>query len=177
MSSMTSMTESPAAQSSEEAFLDEMKQKAGRWIVRGMIVGPVGVLVLVEQWFGEVGIVFGGAGVGYGILFVWFGIQWLRLLPAAHKALDMPPVDVRLEVKRNLGMWKRSTNAQLWHKDSVAPPSLAQFSETMHWAKPRFLTVDKAPAKVFGTPAKGATVVVSCSDGVLAGRIKRSHLS
>jgi hypothetical protein len=176
-SSMTSTTDPQNDPSPETAFLGEMRQKAWRWMARGLAVGVVAVVVLAGHLLGKVGVVVGGVGAGYGLILIWLGVEWLRLLPYAHNALKMPPVDVRLEVKRNLGMWKRSTNAQLWPKDSVTPPSLAQFSETMHWAKPRLMSVDKVPAKVFGTPTTGAIVVVSCADGVVAGRIKRSHLS
>jgi hypothetical protein len=162
--------------SPEATFLDEMRQRALRWIGVGAVVTLVAALILAGNWLGETGVVIGGAGLIVGLFFVWFGFAWLRILPQARAALGESPTEARLETKRNPGVWKRSTNAQLWPMDSAATPSLAQFSETLHWAKPRYLAVDKVPAKVYGRPTTGATVVVSCLDGVLAGRIKRSHL-
>jgi hypothetical protein len=176
MSSMTGTTDLAAAPSPEAAFLDEMQQKARKWIASGTAATVIGALVLAAN-FGEIGVVLGCAGVGSGLFFVWFGFAWLRLLPKARVALTMPATDVGLATGRKMGVWKRSTFAELWPKDSVNPPSLAQFSETMHWAKPRYLTVDKVPAKVYGYPIAGATVVASCPDGVVVGRIKRSHLT
>lgn len=174
MSSMTSTTDLVAASSPEAAFLDEMQQKARKWIASGAAATVIGALVLAAN-LGEVGVVFGGASVGFGLFLLWFGFAWLRLLPRARVAITIPPIDVRLETWRGIGFWRRFTNAQLWPKDSVTPPSLAQFSETMHWAKPRYMIIDKVPAKVYGYPIAGATVVASCPDGVVVGRIKRSH--
>jgi hypothetical protein len=168
-------TEAVISPSSEAAFLDEMRRLATRWIGFGFIAAVVGALVLAGQ-FGEAGVILGSICAGAGLVYVWLGFAWLRLLPKARVALTIRPVDVRLQTRRNLGMLRRSTFAQLWPKDSVTPPSLAQFSETFHWAKPRYMMVDKIPAKIYGTPTKDATVVVSCPDGVLVGRIKRSHL-
>jgi hypothetical protein len=169
-------TEAAASPSLEAAFLDEMRGRATRWIGIGVLLAVVSACILVAELLGSKGVIVGCVGAGLGVFFVWFGFVWLRILPEAQAALAEPSIDVRLEAKRNAGVWQRSTNAQLWSKDSVTPPSLAQFSETFHWAKPRYLAVDKIPAKVYGTPIKNATVVVSCSDGVLVGRIKRSHL-
>lgn len=171
---MTGTTDLAAPPSPEAAFLDEMQQKAKQWIVIGVVLAVVSSLVLAAN-LGEVGVVTGGAGLIFGLFLVWFGFAWLRLLPKARIALTLPPIDVRLQTWRGTGYWRRFTNAQLWPKDSVHPPSLAQFSETMHWAKPRYLTVDKVPAKVYGYPIAGATAVASCPDGVVVGRIKRSH--
>lgn len=171
---MTGTTDLVAAPSPEAAFLDEMQRKAKQWIVIGVVLVVVGALVLAGN-FGEVGVIVGSVGVGFGLFLVWFGFVWLRLLPKARMALAIPPIDLGLETRRNIGLLRRTTFAQLWPKDAVHPPSLAQFSETMHWAKPRYMTVDKVPAKVYGYPIAGATVVASCPDGVVVGRIKRSH--
>jgi hypothetical protein len=175
MSSSPGTINGAISSSPEAAFLEEMRQRALRWIGSGAAVAVVGALVLATDLLGGASVVFGIAGVGYGLFLVWLGFAWLRLLPKAHTALIAPPINMRLKANRNMGVWKRSTNAQLWPNDSVTPPPLALFSETLHWAKPRYLTVDKVPAKVFGRPTAGATVVVSCSEGVLAGRIKRSQ--
>jgi hypothetical protein len=80
MSSMTSTTDPQTAPSPEVAFLDEMQQKARKWIASGAVATVIGALVLAAN-FGEVGVVLGCAGVGSGLFFVWFGFAWVRLLP------------------------------------------------------------------------------------------------
>lgn len=160
--------------SPEAAFLAEMQRNAKQWIGYGFVAAVVGGGVLAAD-LGEGGVILGSVAAGCGLFFVWFGFAWLKLLPKARVALTMPPVDVRLETRRNPGLLRRTTFAQLWPKDSVTPPSLAQFSETMHWAKPRYVMADKVPAQVYGYPVAGAVVVASCAEGVVIGRIKRSH--
>jgi hypothetical protein len=162
--------------SREIAFLDDMKEWALRWILRGATAAAIGAILLAAHLLGHLGVVFGFVGVLGGPFFVVVGLLWLRLLPAARKALEEVPLEARIEVgilKGGYG-FSRSTMARLW---SPGPDSywLAKFSETMHWQTPRLLTVNRVPAQVYGAPTRGAAVVVTCSEGVVVGRIRGSR--
>jgi hypothetical protein len=162
--------------SRELALLDEMHERATHLALGGPAAAAIGAVLLAGDLGGHLGLVFGWVGVLGGPLFFFFGLAWFRLLPAAREALTETPIDVRLEVKLLRGGYgfKRFTMARLW----PAVPSdqwLANFSETMHWQAPRLLTVNRVPARVYGAPTRGTAVVVSCSQGVVIGRIRRSR--
>jgi hypothetical protein len=163
-------------ESREGALLDEMYARATRLVLAGLAGVAIGVVLRLGDLGGHLGLVFGWVGVLGGSFFVLIGLGWFRLLPAAREALTQSPIAARLEVKVLKGGYgfSRFTMARLW----PAGPSdqwLANFSETMHWQTPRFLTVDRVPAKVYGAPVRGAAVVVSCPQGVVVGRIRGSR--
>ena len=85
-------TEAVISPSSEAAFLDEMRRLAMRWIGFGFIAAVVGALVLAGQ-FGEAGVILGSICAGAGLVYVWLGFAWLRLLPKARVALTIRPVE------------------------------------------------------------------------------------
>lgn len=161
----------------ERAVLDEMHDEAMRLIWGGLAAAVVGAILLGAHAFAHAGLVLGFVGVLGGPLFVGLGLAWLRLLPAAQIALNEAPRDIRLEVKILKGGYgfSRFTMARLWSAD-VDGRELAKFSETVHWQKPRLFSVDRVPARVFGLPVRGAAVVVSCEEGIVVGRIRRSHI-
>lgn len=160
----------------EMAFLDEMRVRATWWVVSGVVAALLGAWLLAGHLLGHVGVVFGFVGVLGGPFFLLVGSSWLRLLPSARVALRQVPVEARLEVQVLKGGYgfNRSTMARLWPA-AQADRWLAKFSETMHWQTPRLLAVDRVPAQVYGQPTPGAVVVASCSQGVVVGRLKRSH--
>jgi len=162
--------------SREIAFLDEMHEQATRWAGGGAAATVVGAILLAGNLLGHLGVVFGFVGVLGGPFFVAVGLAWFRLLPAAREALTMAPIEARLEVQIAKGGYgfSRSTMAKLWPAGSN-DRWLAKFSETMHWQTPRLFSADRVPAHVYGAPARGAAVVASCSQGVVVGRIRRSH--
>jgi hypothetical protein len=43
------------------------------------------------------------------------------------------------------------------------------------WSRPFRLAVTKAPAKVYGSPARGSVVVVTFAEGMLVGRIGQTQ--
>jgi hypothetical protein len=153
-----------------------MQERATRWTLGGVAAAVIGAILLAGHLLGHLGIVFGFVGVLGGPFFVFVGLSWFRLLPAAREALREVPLETRLEVQILKGGYgfSRSTKAQLWPIGSD-DHWLAKFSETMHWQTPRLLTVNRVPARVYGAPTRGTTVVVSCQEGVVAGRIRRSQ--
>lgn len=167
----------PATNEREGLVLDEMHDEALRLIMGGSAAVVIGGLLLAAHAFGHAGVVLGFVGVLGGPLFAGIGIAFLRLLPAARAALEQPPRDVRLEMKVLKGGYgfRRFTMARLWSADADGR-ELAKFSESVHWQKPKVFSVDRAPARIFGSPVRGAAVVVSCHEGVVVGRIRRSHV-
>ena len=163
--------------SREIAFLGEMHERATRLTLRAAAAAVVGAMLLIANLGGHLGLVFGWVGVLGGPYFLLIGLTWFRLLPTAHKALAEAPIDARLEVKLVKGGYgfKRFTMARLWPAASN-DQWLATFSETMHWHSPGLLAVNRVPARVYGVPARGRVIVASCSQGVVVGRIRRSHL-
>jgi hypothetical protein len=163
--------------SREGAFLDEMREQASRWALSGAVATLIGAVLLAGHVLGHLGVIFGFVGVLGGPFFVGVGLAWLRLLPQARAALTEAPSQARLEVHMLKGGYgfNRATAATLWPVSSDER-WLAKFSETMHWQTPRFLSVNRVSAQVYGAPQRGAAVVVSCPEGVVVGRIRRSHL-
>jgi hypothetical protein len=106
---------------------------------------------------------------------VSMGLWWLWRLPAAREALKSPPLDVRLEVTPlRAGYGARYTSVQIWPANSE-DHMLAKLKEMMHWQTPKYWSVTRTPAKLYGMPTRGTMVVVSCREGVVIGRIGRSH--
>jgi hypothetical protein len=85
-----------------------------------------------------------------------------------------PVLDARLQITLRKGYGGLPyTTAQLWPADPEAPSLLARFGS--QYSAPRLIAMDKAPAKIHGTPNKGGVVVVTCPQAVLVGRIGLSH--
>ncbi|MFI4993270.1 MAG: hypothetical protein ACHQCH_06600 [Solirubrobacterales bacterium] len=98
---------------------------------------------------------------------------FLRLLPDARQALNTQPVDMMFERRYQLSRVE-AWRARLWTTDVQDRP-LAWFG-SVQWATPLLMTAHKVGAKVYGTPKLGSAVVVSCSQGLLVGRIILSHV-
>jgi|GEM_PF-4596076 len=120
-----------------------------------------------------VGVVLSWAGVVVGLGLAWRGIRASSLLGLARSSLNGQAFDLRLEtrVRRAAYGGQPSTSALLWADDSGTP--LAWFDWQM--SQPQLVALDKTPAKVYGAPTRGAVVVVSCPQAIVAGRVKRSH--
>ena len=67
MSSSTGTTNLAISSSPEAAFLDEMRQRAVRWIASGAAVTLVAALILAADLLGTASVVFGGAGLIVGL--------------------------------------------------------------------------------------------------------------
>jgi hypothetical protein len=112
------------------------------------------------------------AGILVGLGLAWRGMRASQLLGVARTSLTGPTYDVQLEIRVRRGYGGQPhTSALIWGVDPGTP--LAWFDWQM--SEPEFVSMDKAPAKIFGTPVRRAVVVVSCPQAVVAGRIKRSH--
>ncbi|MGN6257337.1 MAG: hypothetical protein ACTHN3_06270 [Solirubrobacterales bacterium] len=120
-----------------------------------------------------VGVILGWAGLVVGLGLAWQGIRASSLLGAARSSLNGQAFDLRLEtrVRRAAYGGLPTSSALLWGDDPQTP--LAWFDWQM--SQPQLVAVDKTPAKVYGAPTRGAVVVVSCPQAIVAGRVKRSH--
>jgi hypothetical protein len=155
-----------AGPSRERAFLD-------RWSFAGSVVLAVFGVLAVTSLSSEIPGLAGGLAVFFGVFLAWGYVLYLRLLPQAREALDTQPVDMLFERRYRLSKWE-PWRARLWVTDGQERP-LAWFG-SVQWATPLFMTTQKVAAKVYGAPKSGSAVVVSCSQGVLVGRINLSHV-
>jgi hypothetical protein len=119
-----------------------------------------------------VGVILSWAGLVIGLGLAWRGLRASNLLKLARTSLVGEAFDVCLEIRvRRAYGGQPTTSAFLWGDDSEMP--LAWFDWQM--SQPQLVAVDKTPAKVYGAPTRGAVVVVSCPQAIVAGRVKRSH--
>jgi hypothetical protein len=159
----------------QAAFLNDSEVYAKRRIGMGVIISVIGALLLAGHWLGQVGVLLGGVGVLTGPGFVWGYLRWLKVLPKAQESLKSEPLDVRLEIRIHPSYPHHYTTAWLWPADADKDGRpLARFSSA-RLSSPRNMAVDKVPAQVYGAPIRGAAVVVACTQGVLAGRIRWSR--
>jgi hypothetical protein len=131
----------------------------------------ISILIHGAEHLIDIGEVVGWIAVIVGAGFELSGLPGLRALSKARESLKTSPIDARLktELGRSYGglPYKK---AQLWPDDSGSSRVLAQFVGGQ-WSMPRYMTVDKVSAQVYGAPTRGEMVVVSCSEGMLFGRI------
>ena len=141
---------------------------------------------LAHGWgIDQVGRILRWVAILIGPSYAWVGLRSLRLLTSAHDSLRGPIYNVRVEAKilKSYGaltpskaparIWP-SNSARLEHRQIASP--LAQFG-WQQLSQPELVQLDMVSAKVYGAPAKGAVVVVSCPKAVLVGRLKWSHFS
>lgn len=150
------------------AVIAAMQRRARRWIWLGVLCLVAGVVVVAA------GARPGVLAIVVGFVLVWTSYRWLGMLPRARASLNATPIDARVESSIYSIKGGRNTSVQLWTAD---PDShfLASFSSSYHRSEPRLMETNMAPAKVYGTPVKGAVVTVTCASGVLVGRISRSR--
>ena len=161
-----------AIPSREAACLDRLAERSKWGIAVGLVLLAVGTGVLATLSSGTARL-FGAVGAFCGLGFIWGFVLYLRLLGRARESLKVSPLDLLLERKFQLSKTASAFPATLWAVDSRERP-LAWFSSTQ-WSVPLVMTADRVPARVYGAPTRGAVVVVSCSKGVLAGRISFSR--
>lgn len=154
--------------SKEAAWLDGIERRANWGLTFGLVLAAVGALLLATTSASAAGGVASFLGLGLLLSFAY----WRRLLPHARESLREPPLDLLLERRLQLSRTE-GTPARLWALDSREHP-LAWFG-SMQWSKPHFLTANMVPARVYGAPASRSVVVVSCSRGLLLGRIGLSR--
>jgi hypothetical protein len=146
--------------------------KHGIWIYLALMAFWLAYPVVHGSGVEGVGVILGWAGLVVGLGLAGRGLRASSLLSVARSSLNEQAFDVRLEIRvRRAYGGQPITSALIWGEDSATP--LAWFDWQM--SEPELVAVDKAPAKVYGAPTKRAVVVVSCSQAVLAGHVKRSH--
>jgi hypothetical protein len=145
----------------------------------GIYLALVALFVLAQplahHWsLAHVGRILGWVGVIVGPAFIWSALRGWSVPSAARHALEGPTSDVGLEVNLRRGYGGSPyASARLWQLDSGPSMPLAQFG----WLQVEpIVAADKVPAKAYGVPSRGAVVLVSSSDTVLVGRVRRSHL-
>jgi hypothetical protein len=158
--------------SREAAALARLEERTRWGIAIGLVLLAVGTGVLATLSSGTARL-FGGVGAFCGFGFVWGFVLYLRLLGQARESLKVPPLDLLLDRKFQLSKTGSAFPATLWTIDSQQRP-LACFSSTQ-WSVPLVMTAGRVHARVYGAPLRGAVVVVSTADGVLAGRITFSR--
>jgi len=161
-----------AVPSREATSLDRLEERSRWGIAIGVVLLTVGALVLATL-SSSTARLLGGLAVLCGPGVVWGFALYLRLLGQARESLKASPLDLLLERKLQLSKTTSAFPATLWAVDSQERP-LAWFSSTQ-WSVPLVMTADRVPARVYGAPTHRAVVVVSCSEGVLAGRISFSR--
>lgn len=157
--------------SRELALLDKIEGRAKSGVVIGVILFAVGVLTFAVSSSGTARLL-GGLAIFCGFGLVWSLVRYRRLLVGARESLKESPLDLLFERRFQLSR-VQAFRARLWTLDSEERP-LAWFG-SMQWSAPMFMTADRVPAQVYGAPTHGAAVVVSCSEGLLLGRINLSR--
>jgi hypothetical protein len=160
-----------ALPSRESALLDRLEEQTRWGIAISVISFAVGVLTLIS-FSSSTALILGGLAVFCGPCMVWSFLRYMRLLAQARELLKLAPLDLLLERRFKVSRIE-SFPARLWALDSQERP-LAWFS-SVQWSVPLFMTGYKMPAKVYGAPTRRAVVAVSCSKGLLVGRINMSH--
>jgi hypothetical protein len=158
--------------SRERAFVDRM-ERVTRWSFAGSVALAGCGVVALTSFSSEIPGLAGGLAVFFGVFIAWGYALFLRLLPDAREALNTQPVDMMFERRYQLSRVE-AWRARLWATDAQDRP-LAWFG-SVQWATPLLMTAHKVGAKVYGTPKLGSAVVVSCSQGLLVGRITVSHV-
>lgn len=161
-----------AIPSREAACLERLAERSKWGIAIGLVLLAVGTGVLATISSGTARL-FGGVGAFCGLGFVWGFVLYLRLLGQAREVLKVSPLDLLLERKFQLSKTASAFPATLWAIESQERP-LARLSSTQ-WSVPLIMTADRVPVRVYGAPTHRAVVVVSCPEGVLAGRISSSR--
>jgi hypothetical protein len=152
----------------EAAALERMSEGARWFLSIGAIVSVSGALVHASLSHGAVRVA-GLLAIACGLVSMLGGVRWLRLLDRARQALDGPVRDVLLVRHVELLSRTEPWNSELLAWDAHEQP-LAKLG-TWQWARPLFMAADRVPARVYGQLTRRSAVVVSCSDGVVAGRV------
>lgn len=163
------MMNSPSAEiglpSEVAASLDRIERRANWGFTLGTALLVVGALIVGTSSSAAAAFL----AIFFGLGFMWTYARWRRLLPSARESLRQAPLDLLLERKFRLSRIVGS-RARLWALDGQERP-LAWFGPSMQWSEPLFMTAEMLPARVYGTPTCRSVVVVSCSRGLLVGRI------
>jgi hypothetical protein len=150
-------------------------REGARWLVSaGAVASAAGALVHASLSHGVVRVA-GLVAMAVGVATALGGVRWLRLLADAGAALEGPARDVLLVRHVELLSRTEPWNAELLAWDAHEQP-LAKLG-AWQWAAPLFMATDRAPARVYGRLTRRATVVVSCSAGVVAGRVAYTFAS
>jgi hypothetical protein len=156
------------APSREAAALARMTEHA-RWCLSiGAVASVAGALAHASLSAGSArGASLLVTVVGLGL--AWSGARWLRALASARKSLEGPARDVLLvrhvELLSRTEPWNTTLLAWDAHEWLLAKLGAWQ------WATPPFMVADGVPARVHGPLTRRSAVVVSCSAGVLTGRV------
>jgi hypothetical protein len=157
----------------EAACLDRLEERARWWIAVGAIALVVGIFVWMSSCSGTPRLL-GGLATFCGAGFVISGPGNLRLLKLARQSLRFPPRDFLFERKFQLTRGGNSWPASLRSRESQQ--LIASFGWNQ-WSVPFSMVGEQMSARVYGDPTRRSIVVVSCADGVLAGRISLSRFS
>jgi hypothetical protein len=166
---MNSQTAETGLPPDEDASLDRIERRANWGLAIGTALFVVGALIVGTS-----------SSAGTALLAIFFGLgfmltfaRWRRLLPHARESLREAPIDLLIERTFRLSRVEGS-RARLWALDGQERP-IAWFGPSMQWSEPFFMTAEMLPARVYGTLTRRSVVVVSCSKGLLVGRIGLSR--
>jgi hypothetical protein len=170
------------ANESPDEFLDHVELRAKQLILAGVLATVAGLLVLLFVPSShptprrDPRIIFIGVTLLCGPVITLVMARWLSLLRQARGVLSEPPSDFFLSAQFRRTLYGGGRDgAWLWRERDGGPP-IAGFSHSFPpWSRPYRLTVTKTPAKVSGSPAHGAVVVVTFGEGMLVGRIGQTH--
>jgi hypothetical protein len=152
----------------EAAALERMSEGARWFISIGAVAAVAGAVVHASLSHGAVRVA-GLLAIAGGLVGVLCGVRWLRLLADARRALTGPVREVLLV--RHLELLSRTEpwNSELLAWDAHERPLVKLGA--WQWARPLFLAADRVPARAYGRLTHRSAVVVSCSAGVVAGRV------
>jgi cobalamin biosynthesis protein CobD/CbiB len=155
--------------SEEGAWLDRVERRANWGLAISAALLVVGAILVATSSSAAAAFL----AIFFGLGFIWTFARWRRLIPHARESLRQAPLDLLLERRFRLSRIE-SSRSRLWALDGQERP-LAWFGPSMQWSQPLFMTAEMLPARVYGAPTSGSVVVVSCSRGLLVGRIGLSR--
>jgi hypothetical protein len=160
--------------SEESAFLGRTEQRLRYYVPGGLVLTVAGVMLLASLP-SHTAHLLGAIAVLLGLCFIWSGVQWtMWVLPRAHRALMVAPVDLSLDrwcLPRRYKSWETRL-----HPVGSSEGEGARFGRSQLPSR-RYMKAKNLPVRVYGEPKRGAVVVASSPDGMIVGVISRSSLA